>query len=398
MNGAMTQTVRPAQDRDLVVDALRGLAVMGILAVNIQMFSWPFEVAIDPSSMEQKGVAYATADVWVYRVIQTVFAYKMQFLFGLLFGAGVVYYGRKFDGGPLSRGAGLWYRRMGVLLGLGLLHGVGLWYGDILGTYAAVGLVALWWVRRWPVGLLVGVGAALIGFGWMTGGAFLWLVQIQPSQFAVEMQAYGPESGYLDGLWSRLVSALFMYFFVLPVWMGPYFCGVMMLGMALLGSGVLRGERLGVSAALACAGLGVGVPGTLWLVAAMTDEQGHGPLVMSLHYVFAAPMALGYVGLVTWVFGGGRLGWLMKLLAPVGRMALTNYLLQTVICTTVFYGYGFGLYGQVGFVGLAGFVASVWVVNIVLSSVWLSHFRFGPMEWVWRTLTYGRVVGATPRA
>lgn len=400
----MSVMAAPTRDRDAVVDALRGIAVMGILAVNILVFAWPSKVSMDPSLIAENGIAYEGAQVWSFGAMFVLFMYKMQFLFGLLFGAGAVYYARKFEGAGAREGTALWCRRMAVLLGIGLAHAIGLWYGDILVTYALVGLVALWWVRRWRVGTLIASGSALIALGWLLGGGFIFLLGVSgdapespwdPSTFAAEMGAYGAGSGYLNGVTHRLFMLVFMYLIMLPLWFGPYFLGVMMLGMALMKARVLQGERPGVSAALAVVGLGVGLTGSV--VAALIAEGGwlggNRGVGLTLHYVCASPTALGYIGLVTLALGGGRLSRVTGVLAPVGRMALTNYLLQTVICTTVFYGYGLGLFGRVGFVGLAAFVGCVWLVNITLSGVWLSRYRFGPMEWVWRSLTYGRAVG-----
>ncbi|MEO0483285.1 MAG: hypothetical protein AAF138_06640 [Planctomycetota bacterium] len=226
----MTQTVRPAQDRDLVVDALRGLAVMGILAVNIVVFAWPSKVGMDPRLIAESGLEYAGAERWVFQGMQTLFTWKMQFLFGLLFGAGAIYYGRKFEGGRLSNGAGLWYRRMAVLLGLGLVHAFGLWYGDILVTYAAVGLVALWWLRRLPIGAQVGIGFVLLAWGWALSFVVLGFFgmespegQFDPTAFGYEMSKYGAGAGYLDALVQRLWMLGFMYVFMLPFWWVPYF-------------------------------------------------------------------------------------------------------------------------------------------------------------------------------
>jgi uncharacterized protein len=110
------------------------------------------------------------------------------------------------------------------------------------------------------------------------------------------------------------------------------------------------------------------------------------------------PVSLGYVGLVTLVCKRGLLTWLTSRLAAVGQTALSNYLLHSLICTTLFYGHGFGLYGRVERVGQIGIVVAIWVVQLVLSPLWLRHFRFGPFEWLWRSLTYRRVQRLTLRA
>ncbi|MEL7471758.1 MAG: DUF418 domain-containing protein [Planctomycetota bacterium] len=393
--------VKPAAHRDELVDALRGVAVMGILAVNIFVFAWPFKISQSPIEIEQFGHTLEGPNEWVYRAMMVLFSFKMQFLFGLLFGAGVVYYARKFDHGPLRTGAALWYRRMGVLMGLGLLHAIGLWYGDILVWYAALGLAALWWVRRWPVGVQIAVGVVLILYGWLANLGLTQLATLQPSDapespwdpttISNEIEAH--TGGYLGALGHRVFMLLFMYLLFLPFLFMPYFLGVMLLGMALLRTGVLRGERPGVSLALAGGGLALGLPLSLvalWRMDALGYEAIGAGRWAAVVFMSGAPTALGYVGLFTWLFREGRLAPVTRLLAPVGRMALTNYLSQTVICTTLFYGYGLGYYAKLDFVAMGGVVGAIWLFNIVVSNAWLARYRFGPMEWLWRTLTYGR--------
>ena len=102
-------------------------------------------------------------------------------------------------------------------------------------------------------------------------------------------------------------------------------------------------------------------------------------------------VSLGWVGVVMLACKSGRLAPATAPLAAVGRMAFSNYILQTVICTTIFYGHGFGLFGRVSRVGQIAIVIAVWTVQLIVSPIWLRHFRFGPLEWLWRSLTYRRV-------
>lgn len=102
-------------------------------------------------------------------------------------------------------------------------------------------------------------------------------------------------------------------------------------------------------------------------------------------------VALGHVGLLMLIVQSGALRWLTRRLAAVGRMALSNYLTHSIVCTTLFYGYGFGLYGTINRTGLAAIVLTIWIVQLLISPIWLAHFRFGPAEWVWRSLTYWRL-------
>ena len=101
-------------------------------------------------------------------------------------------------------------------------------------------------------------------------------------------------------------------------------------------------------------------------------------------------VAMGHVGLIMLIVQSGALYWLTRRLAAVGRMALSNYLTHSIVCTTLFYGYGFGLFGTINRTGLAAIVLIIWVAQLLLSPIWLQHFRFGPAEWLWRSLTYGQ--------
>jgi uncharacterized protein len=102
-------------------------------------------------------------------------------------------------------------------------------------------------------------------------------------------------------------------------------------------------------------------------------------------------VALGHVGLLMLIVQSGALGWLTTRLAAVGRMALSNYLFDSLVCTTLFYGYGFGLFGHVNRTGLAAIVLTIWIIQLLVSPIWLKYLRYGPAEWLWRSLTYWRI-------
>jgi uncharacterized protein len=106
------------------------------------------------------------------------------------------------------------------------------------------------------------------------------------------------------------------------------------------------------------------------------------------NYFGGVLVALGHISVAMMICKAGLFGWLRKMLAAVGRMALSNYLGHSLICTTLFYGYGFGLFGHLGRAQLMIVVISVWILQLAVSPVWLKHFRFGPAEWMWRSLTY----------
>lgn len=393
------------------MDVLRGFALLGILMPNIFHFALPQAAATDSTRIAEAAIIadpmapdldqFNAIGAWVMEVF---FLGKFMFIFSLLFGAGVLFFDRKFaaqgERPRLSRGAGLWYARMGWLLLIGLVHAVALWYGDILVSYALVGLAALWWVRRWSPRTLIATGIAAYALGalLLLGVVVLGLWAVHAGHTDSIVPDPAQEIGtYRDGpytsiLLSRVGTLAVMYIFWLP--MGTVMVsGLMLWGLALAKLGVLTGERPArFYAILAGIGLGLGLPLTI-LVREVLWSSGV-PMPGFIWQVTAQwvgiPQAMGYVGLVVLATKTGALRPITAALGAVGRMALSNYLLQTIVCTTVFYSYGLGLFGTVQFPAIWGVVAAVWSVNILFSLFWLRFFRFGPAEWAWRSLTYLR--------
>ncbi|MFG0307469.1 MAG: DUF418 domain-containing protein [Phycisphaerales bacterium JB040] len=405
------------------LDVVRGFALLGILGPNIVSFAWPSPVMYDHGLIAESmrvtapgDAVHAHANRLAEEIVGIFFFGKMMFLFSLLFGAGVVMYGKKFlsgetgsdsaaggggaggGGGRLSDGWWLWYRRMGWLLAFGLLHGVLFWYGDILVWYAVCGLGVVWWARklsaRWL--LLFGGGIYLVGTLVLTGLMALWMLSVSGNDDTMA-QAIETEAGaYLGSYWEMVryravYQLLLMYLLVLPFGFFWLCTGIMLLGMGLTRNGVLTGARsLSFYAWLAALGLGVGLYGTI-LVRTVLDEHAGpnaGMLFQGFGQFLGIPTSLGYMAILILLVKLGALRPLTGALASVGRMALTNYLLQTVICTTLFYTHGLGWYGTVQYPDLWLVMVGVWGVNIVVSVLWLRWFRFGPMEWLWRSLTY----------
>ena len=405
-------TSAPVQEgkRIETLDVIRGFAMLGILVPNIVAFSWPqmamSETKVFGMTLDLLGTGPAndSANALGHFVTQSFFHGKMMFLFALLFGAGVVMYSRKFDNPdrlvPLRVGAGLWYRRMAWLLAIGLTHAVFLWFGDILVWYAASGLGLVWWLRRltpmtqiliavpcYLFGTAILLGVTAIGAHVHSSGSFDLFSTI-PS----EVQAY--TGSYLDSLVARLWTLLQMYLFMVPLF-AVSITGIMLAGIALTRLGLLTGERSNrFYAALAFGGLvlGLGLTGLVisGFNAANIDFAGMYFSVMG--QLVGIPTSLGYAAVLILLVRNNLLGFLTKALAAVGRMALSNYLMQTLICTTLFYGYGFGLFARIQYPHLWLVVAGVWAVNITFSVLWLRVFQFGPLEWVWRSLTYWKVI------
>jgi len=299
----------------------------------------------------------------------------------------------------------LHYRRMLWLILFGLLHGYLLWYGDILYTYGMCGLLVYLFRKCEPNRLIV-FGILAIAAASAITLIFGWTIQFWPAENVAEMQQmWRPDAariaaemnayrgGWLDQMQHRVPfffetqAIFFLLFFWRPA-------GAMLLGMALYKLGALSAQRsTRFYAALIAAAVLVGLP--LIVYGVRLNEAAGWSLEWSffhgsqLNYWGSVLVSLGYVGLVMLVCKSGALGWLRASLAAVGQMAFTNYLLQTIICTTIFYGHGLGYFGYIERTGQIRIVFAVWAFQLIVSPIWLRHFRFGPFEWLWRSLTYG---------
>lgn len=413
------------------IDVVRGFALLGILVPNIVAFAWPAAAMADPSVIDERLGESAWNTVG-HEITSVFFLGKMMALFSMLFGAGVIVYARKFErpdrcrrcgydlaglsgdaacpecgssergAAKLSAGWWLWYRRVAWLLAIGVAHAVLLWFGDILVWYAVVGLGAVWWVRRWNPKLQIALGFAahLVSTLLMLGISFFGIWALENGKIpggeimgdpAAEYAAY--TGGYLGQFPSRL-GALVGFWFIFGPLFFPGITGLMMIGMGLTRMGILTGERpTRLYALMAILGIvgGLGLTATLFYGLTSADPEHGGFIWQSISQFVGIPVSLGYMGALIWIVKLGVLRRLTRLLANVGRMALSNYLLHTVLCTLFFYGHGLGQFGEIGYPGLFAVVAAVWVVNIVFSALWLKAFRFGPAEWAWRSLTYWKL-------
>ena len=389
------------KDRIVLLDSLRGLAILGILLCNIPLAFEPESVA-ESVPFWPHGQAPASLAVWW--VTQVFFQQKFYTLFGLLFGASVLLIGG--EGGDRSRTAMI-VKRLLALLVIGLFHGLVIWQGDVLWTYAVVGLVALL-VRGWPARRLLTAGIvlhlAINGWG-------LWRMLSRAPRFDQPLPAdlkaritkeVATETARFTGdiaaslsqnahdYWRFVTGSLHWP----PIWPLTVLA-LMLMGMGLFKSGWLKGEASAtVHRALAAIGLSalvlVAVVLSLYL-AVPSRPMMLGALGRWMQSVTAPAVSLGYLGLLALAANAKVWRAIPAVLAPVGQMAFTNYLMQSVIMTVLSYG-GRGpvLYGKLDRPALAGIVVAIWAAQILWSRWWLNHFTMGPLEWVWRLAYRGR--------
>lgn len=389
-------------ERHASIDTLRGLALLGILAVNIPLgFALHSSVMYNPTLGVMPGGSFEGADKAAWYAVHTLFELKMMTLFSMLFGAGMVIMDHRASRSGAST-AKVYYTRLGWLGLFGLIHAYALWYGDILFTYAVCGLLLYPMRRLSPTllsliaGVLLTVGALIyVGFGAAmsmdTSGKFSAFMNPSAEDFSSEVDAR--RGSYFDYFTWNAVYALMMQLFIVPFFAVWRVLAVMLIGMALMRSGVLGGFRsVRTYTLMTLVGFGVGVPivltGASYAVGTEFAPASVFGVWSTLNYVGSLFMAAGYTGVVMLICKLGVLRFVTTPLAAVGRLALTNYLAQTVICVFVFSGFGLDQFNQMSRVELLGVTAGIWGLQIVFSVLWLKRFRMGPMEWVWRSLTY----------
>jgi uncharacterized protein len=387
-------------DRIDVLDVLRGLAVGGILIGNMQWFSgYGFMPDILAA---QAPFADRAAHFLVHFFVEGKFYSIFSFLFGFGFALQIA---RAEERGDAN--ASLFKRRLAWLLVIGLLHAFLLWAGDILTIYALVGFVLLLFRRKtdaallkWACGLMiVPILSYLLIFGLFNafvpaeslarfgeGRLEFWqdaVRRVQQGRYLEIMTGFnlnyivGRYLGLIFDMRLPKILAMFLLgfyafrrgFFQNPDAHQPFIRRVLIYGLALGLAGNL--------AFAALAGKEAVMPPTL---------AGIGGVVT---YAFAVPaLALFFIALIVTLWQKAAWRAPLAVLAPVGRMALTNYVLQSVICVTIFYGYGFGRFGRIGALAGTLLALGIFVLQILISSLWLKYFAYGPLEWIWRQLTY----------
>ncbi|MFN0139312.1 MAG: DUF418 domain-containing protein [Pyrinomonadaceae bacterium] len=395
-------------ERIAVLDVLRGLAVGGILIGNLQWFSgygW-----MPPSLATLNPATDQLIRFLVHAFVEGKFYSIFSFLFGFGFALQIA---RAEERGDTN--ARLFKRRLMWLFVIGATHAVFIWAGDILTVYALMGFVLLLFRRKsnesllkWAAILLaVPVAFYILSFVlFVTFAPPDVMTQISAMQF--EMWSNGLRT-VSNGNYTQIFSDynLNMLF---GRWMGlimqmrlPKILAMFLLGVYAYRIGVFQNpaQHRVLIRRVMIYGLGFGLILNGIFATFAKSEADFPPTLPGVigvaAYAYGVPaLALGIAALIVRLWETGILKRALATLAPVGRMALTNYLLHSVICVSLFYGYGFGLFGRFGAAGSTLIGIAIFGAQIAASGVWLRLFRYGPMEWIWRQLTYGKRLSLLP--
>ncbi len=411
-------------ERIAAMDIIRGISLLGILMMNIVGFGL-YKAYMDPTN--NGGATGWNLGVWWMNNL--FFEGTMRGMFSMLFGAGIlIFTGRSLQNNEGSAVTDLFFRRLMWMVLFGVIHCyLLLWIGDILFAYGIVGMFAFSF-RHWaPKHLFLGAGVLLVFFtAWGVSDFYYNKSNYETSVVATQKKSKGitlskaetkafekwdekvkemkatPEqlkdemAARSKGYWSIVLhrapsnqqtesGALYRYDF--------WDILIMMLcGMALFKMGVLKAAKNNrFYLLMALIGYGIGIPvnyfETLHIV------SNHFSVLSFLQSWITYDLGriattCGHIGLIMLFIKSGWLPFLQKSLAAVGQMAFTNYITHTLICNVIFLGFGFSLYGKLQRYELYFIVIGIWVFQLIVSPIWLRYFRFGPLEWMWRSLTY----------
>ena len=404
-------TTSPTPDRIATLDIVRGVAVMGILAMNIVAFAMPVGAYMNPMAYGSE----TSIDLAAYAFNFVLIDGKMRGLFSFLFGASMLMVIERAEAKG-QNAASVHYRRMIVLLLFGAIHFYLIWFGDILFGYALIGMVA-WFFRNMAPRKLIAIGATLIFVQFLTMAGFASSAQglaaaaAQPGANAEALEAWkemstwvrvptsaelAEQMGLALGPWSALVE----YQTTKHLWdplifaltFGPETLGYMLFGMAALKSGFFAGSWSEQSCTkVAVRGFAIAIPIYSVLVL-LIFLNGFSPvslfwLSMAATVLVRPIMIVAVAALIIILTDQG--GWLVDRIAAAGRAAFTNYLGTSILMTGLFYGWGLGLFGEFSRSQLWLVVIATWLVMLAWSKPWLDRFEYGPLEWLWRSLSRG---------
>jgi len=396
------------EERLAHIDFIRGAALFGVLAMNLQyFFRGPYELFVW-SGHTHPGFLNDCVDDLLSLLVEG----KAMTLFSMLFAVGLsIQMERK-----LARGGSFWgfaLRRIGALFAIGAAHIVLIWNGDILTMYALMALPLFAFLKRRTRTLHIWLGT-LLGLAGVAGAIFGFVRLSSPQNGERRAQALADASamaqklleGYgQTGWWDILVFRLQDYLEHLGMMAGGLVLVLLnfLVGLAVWRSGILQNPAANLPrirrAALWLSGLGLATGGVNLFIRPLAEyARSHGPwakllaLPLSLSQIYHMPLlGLGFGALLLLLWQSGRARSLLDAVAAAGRMALTQYLLQSLVMTAVFYGWGLGLYGKIGSAAGLGIAASFYAIQVASSAWWLRRYRFGPAEWLWRCAGYARL-------
>ncbi|HEX6192719.1 MAG TPA: DUF418 domain-containing protein [Chitinophagaceae bacterium] len=415
-------------ERIVILDSLRGIALLGILMMNMPFFALPYPV---PETLVLRN-EWGTINEKAWYIVNWLLEGSQRGLFSLLFGAGVILFITRLE----KRMSGMmpaeyFLRRQLWLLVFGLINAfVFLWPGDILFQYAICGIIVFVFHRLPVKGLLIAAGVCLLlmtarenrnlykdksiirkgeavarldttkvklndqqkdELGAMTGLRERFDSATQRKEMEKNLREIRGTYGQTYNNLSNVSSKLEFYYTYYGLWDILLF---MFLGMAFYKSGVLTGQAsTKIYWWLFIVGLGAGLLISYFRLQPMLETRFNRFLFIKkvpieFYEISRTLRSLGIFGLIMLLYKSGWFNWLFRLMRPVGQMAFTNYLMQSLIGAILFFGVGFGMYGKLQRYEIYYVVLAVWLLEITWSHVWLRYFRFGPLEWLWRSLTY----------
>ncbi|GLX78304.1 hypothetical protein tinsulaeT_16440 [Thalassotalea insulae] len=399
MTNCINQPKMPSE-RLVTIDIIRGVALLGILIMNIQSFSMVFSAYSNPSSFgDINGINFT-----IYYFSHLFADQKFMTIFSLLFGTGIVLMADNIikKQGDATK---IHYKRMAILALVGLAHAYLLWYGDILFAYAISGMIAYSARKKSPKFLII-LGVSLIALCSLVmyaAGISLpyWeateIQEVQafwaPSAEAIKQDILANQASWLGQMEIRHQMAASMQGnlpFYLPRVIGLMFIGMAFYKLNFFGDRFTNRSLLLSGIIALTIGLALIIKGNAnnfaanWQLSTMFVGSQY-------NYWGSLTVAYAYIAFLVVFCRTNVFGRVKAMFANVGKMALTNYLSHTLICGFIFYGWGLGLYGTVERREQILVVLAIWVFQLWFSSYWMKHFRFGPFEWLWRSMTYGRL-------
>ena len=405
-------------ERIPTIDIVRGMALLGILVMNIGGFSGPIEMYINPLSVGN----HRTYNLVLWTIRWILFEGKMRAAFSMLFGAGVILLTERAERRGSRNVADIFTRRNMWLVAFGVLHFYLIWFGDILYSYGLTALLFLYPCRKVRVRNLLIAGTAVLMLGVATD-VYFSIDNVRQRNQGMAAQALSSQGKKLtqqqqDALkkWNETLDkrkkmneddlkAMRGSYLAQLKWraswgpriQGTYYykfgftdvLAMMLIGMGLYRMGFLTGDlSFRVYGWVIACGYLLSIPINGFEAMGLIRDHFEASPWWVLYQFGRVTGAVANIALIVVIAKAGRMAWLTRRLGAVGQMALSNYLFTSISCSLLFNGFGLGRYGKLEYYQLFVVVLCVWVVNLTVSPIWLRHYQFGPMEWVWRSLTY----------